>query len=248
MPHRMGLLGKKVGMTQDFDAKGIWRAVSVIEVGPCVVLDLLTPERNGYAAVKLGFDDKNPRHSNKPEKGIFAKANSSPKRFVREIRVEPAELEKFELGQVVELDEVFAAGDVVDIVGISRGKGFQGVMKRYHYKGFRATHGTHEYFRHGGSIGCRLTPGRVFKGTKMPGHMGNKRITVQNVRVVEVIGDKNLLLVTGSVPGAPDCHVMIKQAAKRPARPFSPKPKQAEPAPEPVSEPAEAAPAADPAE
>jgi len=236
MAFRMGLLGKKVGMTQNFDAKGLYKAVSAVEVGPCVVLDVLTDSRNGYSAVKFGFDEMNEKRCKKPNLGVFANAKTAPRRFVREIRLTSEEAGKFEIGQTVTLDEVFKAGDVIDVTGTSKGKGFQGVMKKYHFRGFRATHGTHEYFRHGGSIGCRLTPGRVYKGKKMPGQMGNKKVTVQNIKVLEVLEDKNLLLVTGAVPGAPDGYLVIKQAAKRPSRPFEAKPKP-EPAPEPTPEP-----------
>ncbi len=239
MAFRMGLLGKKVGMTQDFTEKGIYQALSAVEVGPCVVLDVMTPGRNGYSAVKLGFDIIKEKRCKKPNMGVFLKAKTAPRRFVREIRLPNAEAEKFEVGQTVTLDEVFKPGDIIDATGVSKGKGFQGVMKRYHFRGFRATHGTHEYFRHGGSIGCRLTPGRVYKGKKMPGQMGNKKVTVQNLMVVEVVADKNVLLIKGAVPGAPDGYLVIKQSAKRAARPFEAKAKP-EPAPAPVPEAPEA--------
>ena len=243
MAFRMGLLGKKVGMTQNFTEKGIYQALSAVEVGPCIVLDVLTPDRNGYSAVKLGFDIIKEKRCNKPNMGVFLKAKTAPRRFVRELRISNVEAEKFKVGQTVTLDEVFKPGDVIDVTGTSKGKGFQGVMKKYHFSGFRATHGTHEYFRHGGSIGCRLTPGRVFKGKKMPGQMGNKKVTVQNLKVVEVVEDKNMLLIKGAVPGAPDGYLVIKQSAKRAPQPFVAKPKS-EPAPAPVDEPAVEAPEA----
>ncbi|MCC6749696.1 MAG: 50S ribosomal protein L3 [Deltaproteobacteria bacterium] len=217
---RMGLLGKKIGMTQQYDAKGNWAALSVIELGPCVVLDVKTVERDGYAAIQLGFGDKSPQRTSKPAAGVFAKAKTAPKRMVREIRLQPDEIGQFHQGQVVRLNEVFAPGDVVDVRGVSRGKGFQGVMKRHNFSGFRATHGTHEYFRHGGSVGCRLTPGRVFKGKRMPGHMGARKVSIQNLRVAEVLPDKNLLLLRGAVPGAPDGYVTVRHAAKRPGAIF----------------------------
>jgi len=232
MAFRMGLLGKKIGMTQAFNEKGEWTAICAIQTGPCVVLEVLTPEKNGYAAIRLGFDEAKPRNVSKPRAGQFARASTSPKRFVREIRLSPEEAAKFELGQTVSVGEVFQAGDIIDVTGTSKGKGFQGVMKRYHFKGFRATHGTHEYFRHGGSIGCRLTPGRVWKGKKMPGQMGNKRVTVQNIKVVEVLEDKNLLLLSGGIPGSAESYVMVHQGAKHAPRPFV-----ARPAPEPTPEP-----------
>lgn len=220
MAARMGLLGKKVGMTQTFDEKGNWVSLCVVEVGPCVVLDKKTAERDGYAAILLGFDELPTRRAKKPQLGLFNKVKTSPKRFLREIRLPVEDVEQFEVGQVLTVDQVFAPGDVVDITGTSRGKGFQGVMKRHHFSGFRSTHGTHEYFRHGGSIGCRLTPGRVHKGRRMPGQMGNRRVTVQNARVREVLPERNLLLMPNAIPGPPDAYVMVKLAAKRPPRPF----------------------------
>ena len=214
MASRMGLLGKKVGMVQDFDDKGNWAAYTVVECGPCVVLDIKTEERDGYWAIKLGFDDQKPHRVNRPDMGVFAKAKSDPKRWVREIRLSKEEAQQFEVGQVLTPEQVFRAGDPIDVTGTSKGKGFQGVMKRYHFRGIRATHGSHEYFRHGGSIGCRLTPGRVAKGRKMPGQMGNKRVTTQNLSVNEVIGDKGLVLIRGAVPGAPGGYVTVKHATK----------------------------------
>ena len=220
MPFRMGLLGKKVGMLQDFDDKGNWACYTVVETGPCVVLDIKNKDRDGYCAVKLGFDEQKPHRVTRPQMGVFAKANTTPKRFIREIRLNEEEAAQFEIGQTVALDQVFQTGDVLDITGTSKGKGFQGVMKRYHFSGFRATHGTHEYFRHGGSIGCRLTPGRVVKGRKMPGQMGNKRVTTQNVVIGRVLADKNVLLIKGSVPGAPGGYLVLKHATKRDLPPF----------------------------
>jgi large subunit ribosomal protein L3 len=212
---RMGLLGKKVGMMQDFDEKGNWSTFTVVEIGPCVVLDIKTEERDGYSAIKLGFGEQKAHRVNRPAAGIFHKADTTPKRVIREVRLTAEELQQFEIGQVLSVDQVFGGGESIDVTGTSKGKGFQGVMKRYHFSGFRATHGSHEYFRHGGSIGCRLTPGRVVKGRKMPGQMGNKRVTVQNLKVARVIADKNLVLISGAIPGAPGGVVMVKHAVKR---------------------------------
>jgi large subunit ribosomal protein L3 len=220
MPFRMGLLGKKVGMLQDFDDKGNWACYTVVETGPCVVLDIKTKDRDGYCALKLGFDEQKAHRVNRPQMGVFAQANTTPKRIVREFRLSEDEIAQFEVGQTLAADQVFKPGDTLDVSGVSKGKGFQGVMKRYHFSGFRATHGTHEYFRHGGSIGCRLTPGRVVKGRKMPGQMGNKRVTVQNVVVGKIITDKNVVLVKGSVPGAPGSYVTLRHASKRDFGPF----------------------------
>jgi len=235
MALRMGLLGKKVGMTQTFDAKGAWAPLCVVETGPCVVVDIKNEQRDGYTAIQLGFDEAKERRTRKPVRGQFARAKTSPKRFVREIRLKPEDAAAFQVGQKLTVGQVFQKGDKVDVVGVSKGKGFQGVMKRHHFGGFKATHGAHEYFRHGGSIGCRLTPGRVVKGKKMAGQMGNKRITVQNLTVIDVLEDRNLLLLAGGVPGAPSAYLVLKQAAKRAPRPLrlgappAPEPEAAEP-------------------
>jgi len=224
---RMGLLGKKIGMTQVFgtpdgDAKtaGRWQAVTAILAGPCVVLAKLTPEKNGYAAIRLGFDDQKAHRVNKPLGGQFSAGNTTPKRFIQEIQLKPEELDQFSVGQSLKPSQVFKVGQKVDVTARSKGKGFQGVMKRHNFKGFRATHGTHEYFRHGGSIGCRLTPGRVMKGKKMPGQMGNKVCTTQNLSIHEILDDKNLVLIAGAVPGHPGSYLKIRHAAKRPELTF----------------------------
>jgi large subunit ribosomal protein L3 len=215
MSFRTGVLGKKVGMTQIFTANGDRAAVTAIHAGPCVVIDKITPERNGYAAIKVGFDEKPLRVVKKPELGPFTKASLAPQRFVREIRVEPADLEKFEVGKAVALGEVFKTMSYVDVEGVSKGKGYQGVMKRHHMPGFRASHGTHEFFRHGGSIGCRLTPGKVHKGKRMSGQMGDDKCTVQNLVLLEIDAEQNLLLVQGAIPGARNGYVVVRNAKKR---------------------------------
>jgi large subunit ribosomal protein L3 len=231
----MGLLGKKIGMTQRFSAKGEWACLGIVQVGPCVVLDIKRPDRDGYAAIQLGFDEKSAKRTNKSDHGVFAKAKTTPKRYVREIRLTADEAAQFQVGQTLTVDQVFKRGDVIDVVGTSRGKGFQGVIKKYHFSGFRASHGTHEYFRHGGSIGCRLTPGHVHRGKRMPGQMGNRRVTVQNIKVLEVNVEKNLLIIDGNTPGAIESYVMIKQATKRPFRPYQ-VPVASAPAPAPEGE------------
>src|SRR5260221_10363939 len=201
MAFRTGVLGKKLGMTQNFTATGDRAAVTAIHAGPCVVVDKLPPEKPGSAAVKLGFSEKPLRPTKKPELGPFTKANLAPQRFVREVGVEAADLDKFEVGKAVALTDVFKPMSYVDVEGTSKGKGFQGVMKRHHMPGFRASHGTHEFFRHGGSVGCRLTPGRVHKGKRMSGQMGDTKRTVQNLILLEIDTAENLLLVRGSIPG-----------------------------------------------
>jgi large subunit ribosomal protein L3 len=216
MAFRTGVLGKKLGMTSIFTATGDRAPVTAVHAGPCVVLDKLTPDKHGYAAVKLGFGDKPLRRTKKPELGLFTKAQTEPKRFVREVRLEAADLDKFpEVGKQVPLSTVFAALSYIDVEGTSKGKGFQGVMKRHHMPGFRSTHGTHEFFRHGGSIGCRLTPGRVHKGKRMGGHMGDVKKTVQNLVLLEIDEAQNLLLIQGSVPGARNGYVVIRNAKKK---------------------------------
>lgn len=212
MACKMGLLGQKMGMTQIFAADGVRVPVTVLRAGPCVVLQKKTPERDGYTALQLGFDEKPPRVTGRPGAGHFAAAKTTPKRFVREVRLdEPSALE---VGQTVMPGEVFKQGDRVDVIGTSKGKGFQGVLRRYHFKGNRASHGTHEYFRHPGSIGCRLTPGRTHKGKRMPGHMGNARRTSQNLLVVDLVPEENLVLVRGAVPGPNGGYVILRATRK----------------------------------
>jgi large subunit ribosomal protein L3 len=216
MPFRTGLLGKKLGMTSIFTATGDRAPVTAVHAGPCVVLDKMTPDKHGYAAVKLGFGEKPLRRTKKPELGLFTKAQTTPQRFVREVRLEAADLDKFpEVGKQVPLATVFQPMSYIDVEGTSKGKGYQGVMKRHHMPGFRSTHGTHEFFRHGGSIGCRLTPGRVHKGKRMSGHMGDVKKTVQNLVLIEVDEAQNLLLIQGSIPGARNGYVVIRNAKKK---------------------------------
>ena len=199
-------------------------------------IDIKNEERDGYSAIQFGFGEKSERLTRKPDAGQFARAKTTPKRFVREIRLDPEQTSLFSIGQTVTVSQVFKAGDKVDVTGVSKGKGFQGVMKRHHFGGFKATHGTHEYFRHGGSIGCRLTPGRVVKGKKMAGQLGNKRVTVQNVTVIDVDDEKNLLMLGGGIPGAPSSYLVLKQAAKRPPRSLRLETPAAEPPPVPEAE------------
>ena len=215
MPYRTGVLGKKVGITSVFTANGDRAAVTAILAGPCVVVDKATPDKHGYAAVKLGFGEKPLRTSNKAEIGVFKKAGLTPQRFVREVRVEAADLDKYEVGKAVSLADVFKPMSYIDVTGKTKGKGYQGVMKRHHMPGFKATHGTHEFFRHGGSIGCRLTPGRVHKGKRMSGHMGDVRRTVQNLVLVEIDAEQNVLLVRGSIPGARNGYVTVLNSKKK---------------------------------
>ena len=205
-----GLIGKKVGMTQIFDEKGMIIPVTVIEAGPCVVSQVKTVETDGYNAIQLGFGEVKSSKVNKPKAGHFAKANVEAKKHLREFRCEePAELK---VGDEVKAD-VFAQGEKVDIQGISKGKGFQGVIKRHGQHRGPMGHGS-MYHRRPGSMGPTSTPGRVFKGKKLPGHMGVQKITIQNLEIVKVDMDKNVLLVKGSVPGPKGAILKIKTSVK----------------------------------
>jgi large subunit ribosomal protein L3 len=195
-----GLLGKKLGMTSIFDETGQVIPCTVIEAGPCYVTQIRTKERDGYEAVQLGFGEKNERLVSKPLRGHFAKAGAKLARVVREFRGNGgAEMQP---GQEFTVDRVFAKGDVVKVVGTSKGRGFQGVVKRHHFGGGARTHGQSDRMRAPGSIGSSSYPSRVFKGQRMAGRMGGTQITVRNLTVVGVIADSNLLLIKGSVPGA----------------------------------------------
>ena len=211
---RSGLLGKKLGMTQVFTQTGDLRPVTAVHTA-AVVVGKRTMEKDGYTAVRLGYGDIKLKRVTKPILGTYAKAGAEPKRTIREVRCTEADLAKYEIGKAVEIDSIFKVGTYVDVIGTSKGKGYQGVMKLHHMGGNRASHGTHEFFRHGGSIGCRLTPGRVHRGKRMSGHMGSNRTTIQNIAIVEVIADQNLLLLGGALPGGKNGLLMIKNATKK---------------------------------
>ncbi len=212
-----GILGKKLGMTQVFNPNGTLTGVTAIEVGPCVVVQKRTPEKDGYTAVQLGFDEKPERKANRPEVGHCNKAGTTPKRVLKEFRVSAETAEQFEVGQVLGADAL-TVGDFVDVTGLSLGKGFSGVMKRHGYHGAKATHGVHECFRHGGSLGQNMTPGRVMKGKKMAGQQGNKKVTVQNVEVLRVFPNDNLVFIKGPLPGGPSTIFTISPAIKKTAK------------------------------
>lgn len=203
-----GLIGKKVGMTSIFDENGKNIPCTVLEVGPCVVTQVRTKEFDGYSALQLGFDDKSDKNATKAAQGHFKKAGTSVKRKVVEFRDFGGE---YKLGDVITAD-LFDEGEFVDIAGTSKGKGFQGVVKRHGFGGVgQATHGQHNRLRAPGSIGAASDPSRVFKGMRMAGQMGNKRVKVQNLKVVKVVSDKNLLVVKGCVPGHRNAYVMIEK-------------------------------------
>ena len=207
------ILGKKLGMTQVFDQVGNAIPVTLVQAGPCIVLQVKTMEKDGYNAIQLGFDDKKEKRTNKPEMGHLARSGSTPKRHIRETRVDDPE--NYEPGQVITAGR-FKNGDFIDITGTSKGKGFAGVMKRHGFSGFKATHGTHESKRGGGSLGPSADPARVFKGKKMPGQMGNENVTVQNLTVVDVREAQNLIAIKGPVPGAKNGLLIINFAMKKP--------------------------------
>lgn len=195
-----GLLGKKIGMTSLFDANGKQLPCTVIEAGPCVVTQVKTLEKDGYEAIQLAFEEKKESHTTKPMKGHFAKANTTPKRYLAEFsRFEEGHKKKF--GEVLDVT-VFEEGEFLDVVGNSKGKGFQGVVKRHGFSGVGdLTHGQHDRLRAPGSVGASSYPSRLFKGLRMAGRTGGKRVKVQNLQIVKIIPEKNLILVKGSVPG-----------------------------------------------
>jgi large subunit ribosomal protein L3 len=205
-----GLLGRKIGMTQVFGPTGEVIPVTVLEVGPCVVTQIRTRDRDGYEAVQIGFGEARPKSLTKPQKGHLAGAGQLL-RYLREFKAES--FDDLSVGQVLTAD-LFEAGELVDVTGTSKGRGFQGVMKRHHFRGGPRTHGQSDRARAPGSIGAGTDPGHVFKGTRMAGRMGNRRITTQNLVVVEILLDKNVVLVRGSVPGAKNGLVMIRRAVK----------------------------------
>jgi large subunit ribosomal protein L3 len=205
-----GLLGRKIGMTQIFDETGAVVPVTVIEVGPCVVTQIRVRERDGYEAVQIGFGEVKPKSLNKPQRGHLAGAG----KLVRHLREFSADNPSdYKVGDVLGPD-LFANGQMVDVTGTSKGKGFQGVVRRHGFNGGPRTNGQSDRLRAPGSIGAGTDPGHVFKNTRMAGQMGNRRVTVMNLTVVEVISDRNLLLVRGSVPGAKNGLVMVRRAAK----------------------------------
>jgi len=205
------ILGKKIGMTQVFTDEGLSIPVTVIQAGPCAVVQKKTIENDGYTALKLGFEDIPEKKLSKPEKGLFAKIKVASKRYLREFRTD--DVNKYEVGQQIKAADMFNAGDRIDVSGISKGKGFQGTIKRYGQKGGPKTHGS-MYHRRVGSMSANTSPARVFKGKRLPGHMGVDKITVQNLDVVRVDSDRNLLLVKGAVPGPKGGLVVVRETVK----------------------------------
>jgi len=211
-----GLIGKKLGNTQFFQDDGNVARVTAVRVGPCTVVGHRTVERDGYSALILGLDDKSEKHVNKAQAAQYAKIGVTPKKVVRELRLSPEDVAKFDVGSVLKPSQVFEVGQHVDVTGQTKGRGFTGVMKRWNFKGSKSqTHGTHEYQRHGGSIGTNLDPGRVLANVKMPGQYGNERVTIQNLKVARVMDDEGLLLIEGSVPGPANGYVTVRGATKK---------------------------------
>jgi large subunit ribosomal protein L3 len=207
-----GLIGKKIGMTQLFDENGSFIPVTVIEAGPCAVVQKKTNEKDGYEAVQLGFGDVKPNRVNKPMKGHFAKNDVAPKKVLREFRL--ADISAVSEGDIIKAD-VFAAGEKVDVSGTSKGKGYAGAIKRWNFGRLKETHGSGPVVRHQGSMGACSDPSRVFKGKKMPGHLGSEKVTVQNLDIVRVDAENNLIAVKGAVPGAKGGYVVITDAVKK---------------------------------
>lgn len=208
---KKAILGKKIGMTQIFDENGKVIPVTVIEAGPCVVSQKKSVETDGYDAVQIGFGDARPKLVNKPMKGHFDKSNVAPKKVLKECRFE--DVSAFNVGDIIKSD-IFAAGEKIDVIGTSKGKGYAGVIKRWNFGRLKETHGTGPTVRKGGSIGACSDPSRVFKGKKMSGHLGAERVTVQNLVVAKVDAENNLIAIKGAVPGPNGGIVLIRDSVK----------------------------------
>ena len=208
---KKGLIGRKVGMTQIFDEKGNVIPVTVVELGPCTVTQKKTAQNDGYNAVQLGFEDKKVTRTNKPMKGHFDKANVAPKKILKEFRLEDDSA--INVGDILKAD-IFAAGEKVDVVGTSKGKGTAGVIKRWNFSRLKETHGTGPVARHAGSLGV-IDPARIFKGKRMAGHLGCERVTIQNLDVVKVDAENNLIAIKGAIPGPKKGIVMVVNSVKK---------------------------------
>lgn len=218
-----GILGEKVGMTAVFDETGMQIPVTVVRYTGTIVVGKRTEERDGYTALILGYGERRVKRISKPLEGQFAKnglvevredGRKYVKRYVREFRMSSDRLDSYEIGETIDPVKVFNEGERVDVIGTSKGRGFTGVMKRHNFRGGKATHGVHEYFRHGGSIGSNTTPARVFKNRKMPGQVGNKRTTIQSLSLVRILPDEGLLLIRGGLPGPNGGLLTVQHAVK----------------------------------
>ena len=208
-----GLIGRKIGMIQYYNAEGNVIPVTVVETGPCVVVQKKDATTDGYTALQVGFGSKKAQRVNKATQGHMAKAGKGAFQVLREFRLD--DVSQYEVGQEIKATDLFKVGDLIDVAGISKGHGYTGVIKRWSFAGFPGSHGTHEYFRHGGSIGNRSYPGRVRKGKKMAGHWGNEQISTQNLLVVDIRAEENLMLVRGAVPGSKQGVVVLRPAVKK---------------------------------
>ena len=211
----LGLLGKKLGQTRVYNSDGTATSVTVVECGPNHVVQCKTPDTDGYSAVQLAFDPQKDHRLTKPKLGHFSKHKTTGFKRIREFRDFALDVKS---GDVVKVEDCFDEGDFVDAIGLTKGRGFQGVMKRWNFSGGRATHGAKGWKRRPGSIGSGSTPGWVAKGKKMPGHMGQARRTIQSLKVVKVRGEDNLLLIKGAIPGAAGDYVVIREAVKKPKK------------------------------
>lgn len=214
MNSNLGVIGRKVGMTQVIEADGTVIPCTVL-LADVTVVGKRTQEKDGYDALIVGVGERTPKHLNKPLAGFYAKAGVTAQREIRELRCSAETAAASEVGSKLALGDIFEEGQFVDVQATSKGKGFAGVMKRHNFAGAPGSHGTHEYRRHGGSIGTNMTPGRVFKGRKMPGQMGNKTVSVLNQRLVKVIAEDGLLLVRGTIPGGKNGLVVVRGAVKK---------------------------------
>ena len=205
-----GLIGRKLGMTQVFATDGDLIPVTVIQTGPCTVVQKKTDQTDGYTALQLGFGSQKPQRVSKPVLGHSQKSGKGPFAVLREFRVD--DVENYEVGSEITVEQVFQSGERVNVVGRTKGRGYTGVMKRHGMGGFPKSHGTHEYFRHGGAIGNRSYPGKIFKGKRMAGHYGNDRMKALNLQVVDVQPNENLLFLHGAIPGAKGQVVLIQKA------------------------------------
>ena len=208
---KKGLIGRKIGMTQVFDEKGNVIPVTVVELGPCAVVQKKTAQNDGYNAVQLGFEDKKVTNTNKPMAGHFKKADVAPKKFLREFRLEDDSA--LNVGDIIKAD-IFAAGEKVDVIGTSKGKGTAGVIKRWNFSRLKETHGTGPVARHAGSLGV-IDPARIFKGKRMAGHLGHERVTIQNLDVVKVDAENNLIAIKGAIPGPKKGIVVVVNSVKK---------------------------------
>lgn len=214
MNTKPGIIGKKLGMTQLYKEDGTVQRVTVVDVSSLQVIGKRTKEKDGYTAVVFGMNDAKEKHLSKAQAGAFKKANVTAKRTVRELRCDEDFAGKFEVGAAVNLSEIFQPGQIVDAQGTTRGRGFSGVVRRWSFAGFVQTHGTHEYRRHGGSIGTNMTPGRTLPNLKMPGQYGNETVSILNLKVARVDAEKNLLMIEGGIPGPRNALVLVRHGVK----------------------------------